>query len=94
LTGLVITIAEAGDPDRAEALARTITSPYDQAQALTGLATVIAQTGDPDRAGHLLARALVMGPPDISWINTVSRLFPSVISSAWDVLVGAYMTWA
>ena len=92
LIGLLTAIAQAGDPDRAEALARTITNPDDQARALTGLATAIAQAGDPDRAGHLWARALVMGPPEISWINTASRLFPSVISSSWNVLVGAYMT--
>ena len=33
--------------DHAEALARTITNPNDQAQALTGLATAIAQAGRP-----------------------------------------------
>src|SRR5271165_7334876 len=36
LTGLASAAAQAGDPDRAEALARTITDPYDQARALTG----------------------------------------------------------
>ncbi len=95
LTALVITIAQAGDPDRAEALARTITEPYDQARALTGMVAAIAQAGDPDRAEDLLARALVIGPPEILWVDTVSRLFPSAISSsAWDVLIGAYTTQA
>ena len=98
LTGLVTAAAEAGDPDRAyrlaadvEALARTIISPSYQAETLTELAAAIAQAGDPCRAGRLLARALVIDP-GISWVDTVSRLFPSVISSAWDALVGAYTT--
>ena len=54
----------AGDPDRAsrlaadaEALARTITDPDDQARALTDLATATAQAGDLDRASRLAADA-------------------------------------
>ena len=43
--------------DHAEALARAITDPDAQAQALAELATVAAQTGDLDRAGAL-ARAI------------------------------------
>jgi lipopolysaccharide biosynthesis regulator YciM len=39
--------------DHAEALARTITNPDDQARALGGVATAIAQAGDPDRAEAL-----------------------------------------
>ena len=49
--------AQAGDPDHAEALARAITDPYDQAQALTELARAAAQAGDPDHA-EALARAI------------------------------------
>ena len=41
----------------AEALARTITHPDDQAEALTDLATAAAQAGDFDRA-KALARAI------------------------------------
>jgi hypothetical protein len=43
--------------DHAEALARTITDPYDRARALASLATAIAQAGDPDRAYQLAADA-------------------------------------
>jgi lipopolysaccharide biosynthesis regulator YciM len=43
--------------DHAEALARTITNPDDQARALGGVATAIAQAGDPDRA-EALARTI------------------------------------
>ena len=97
LTELATAAAQAGDPSRAyrlaadaEVLARTITSPDDQARELTRLAAAITQAGDPDRAGRLLARALVMGPPGIWWVEPVSRLFPSAISGAWDVLAAAY----
>ena len=50
-------IAQAGDPDRAEALARTITEPYYEARALADVAAAIAQAGDPDRA-EALARTI------------------------------------
>lgn len=53
-------ISRAGDWDRAarlasevEALARTITSPYDQAEALAGLSAAAANAGDRDRAVQL-----------------------------------------
>jgi len=49
--------AQAGDPDRAEALARTITDPEDLSWVLTGLAGAAAEAGDPDRA-EALARAI------------------------------------
>ena len=42
--------AMAGNPERAEALARAITSPNQQAQALAGLEKIIAGMGDLDRA--------------------------------------------
>ncbi|MBE8520689.1 hypothetical protein ILP97_24920 [Amycolatopsis sp. H6(2020)] len=40
-------------PDRAEALARSITDPYSQAQALTAVAWTAATAGNLDRAGRL-----------------------------------------
>ena len=43
--------------DHAEALARTITDPDDQAQALAAVASAAAQAGDPDRA-EALARGI------------------------------------
>ncbi|HYZ52128.1 MAG TPA: hypothetical protein VE733_01260 [Streptosporangiaceae bacterium] len=46
LAGLATVIAEAGDLDRAKALARTITDPDHQAEALADLATPTAQAGD------------------------------------------------
>jgi Trypsin-like peptidase domain len=42
-----------GRVDHAEALARTITNPDDQARALTELASAAARAGDPDRAHRL-----------------------------------------
>jgi hypothetical protein len=44
-------------PDRAEALARTITDPVGQALALAGLASTAAQADDPDRASRLATDA-------------------------------------
>jgi hypothetical protein len=81
-------VAEAKDPDRSEAASR----PHNEAQALAYLSTAIAQTGDATRAKRLLAQALIMDPLDIWWVKTVSHFFPSVIGSAWDILVDAYTT--
>ena len=92
LTQAAVAVAQAGDLDRAEALARTIPGPGDQARALTELATSIARAGDLDRAARLLARALIMDPLEIWWVKTVCRFFPSVIGGIWDILAGAYTT--
>ena len=46
LSDLATAAAQAGDTDRAEALARAITDPGTQARALTTLATAAAQAGD------------------------------------------------
>ena len=61
--------------DHAEALARTITNPDDQAQALAQLASAAAQAGDPDRASRLAADAdgvarAVTNPDDQAWALT------------------------
>jgi tetratricopeptide (TPR) repeat protein len=90
LAALAPAIAEAGDPGRAEALADTITDPYAQARALTNLAEVAAQAGNPDHAVRLLTQVLVMDPPQIGWVGTLSDLYPSVIEDAWNVLVDTY----
>ena len=46
-----------GRVDHAEALARTITDPDLQAEALAGLASAAARAGDPDRASRLATEA-------------------------------------
>ena len=56
----VIAIGQAGDLDRAEALARGVTNPEDEALALAGLATVAAQAGDLDRANQLVTDAEIL----------------------------------
>jgi hypothetical protein len=43
-------VAQVGDVNRAESLARTVTDPRWQARALTGVARALAQAGDVDRA--------------------------------------------
>ncbi|MEV7009682.1 hypothetical protein [Streptosporangium sp. NPDC051022] len=60
LAGLVVTVAESGDLDRArrladetETLARTITDPVTQVEALAALATAVKQSGDLGRARQL-----------------------------------------
>ena len=49
--------AAAGDLDRAERIARSLTRPDEQAQALAGVATAAAAAGDLDRARELAADA-------------------------------------
>jgi uridine phosphorylase len=57
LTELATKIAQGGDPDRAEALARTIPGLYRHPEAVRSLVTAIAKAGDPDRA-EALARTI------------------------------------
>jgi hypothetical protein len=57
LTRLAAAIAEAGDLDRAEAVARTISEPDAQALALATLVGPAAQRGDLDRADRLITDA-------------------------------------
>ena len=65
-------MAQAGDPDRAEALARTITDPNSRAGSLARLGTAAAQAGDMGRAGRLAAEAealarTIADPEDRDW---------------------------
>jgi Trypsin-like peptidase domain len=98
LATLAVGASRAGNVGRAsrlaadvEDLARTITDPDAQARALTQLATIAAQAGDADRTRHLLALATSADAREIgAWAGTVSRLFPSVIKDAGDVLLSAY----
>jgi hypothetical protein len=46
-----------GQNQRGEALARSLTRPYDQVRALTAVATALAEAGQPDRALSLAADA-------------------------------------
>jgi Tfp pilus assembly protein PilF len=91
LTGLVAAVAAAGDLNRAGALARTIADPENRAEALIGLVTVAARAGDHIHAAHLLALVLVMDVPETFWISTVSRLFPSAVGKAWEILSGVFL---
>ena len=63
LTGVATAAAQAGDLERAEALARTITDPPYQARALAGVATAAAQAGDLDRARRLVTDAEALASP-------------------------------
>jgi hypothetical protein len=98
LAELAISAGQAGDParasrlaDDAEALARHITNPHDQARALAELAAPALRAGDPDRARRVLALAIIMQTPEVGWLTgTVSRLFPSVIAAAGQVFLAAY----
>jgi Flp pilus assembly protein TadD len=53
MADLAFAAARAGDFDRAEAFARTITSGYDQNRAMADLAFAAARAGDFDRAEDL-----------------------------------------
>ena len=57
LASLAGAAADAGDLDRGEAIARSITNPYRQAEALASLAGAAADAGDLDR-GEALARSI------------------------------------
>jgi len=86
-------MVRAGDLDRAEALARTITDPDSRQQALAELASAIAQAGDLDRARDLLALALSADSPEIIWwIEAVTEYFPDVIAGAGPMFLTAYQT--
>jgi hypothetical protein len=50
-------IAAAGDPGRAETVARSIIRPFEQAEALAAVAGAIAATGDTERARQLAEQA-------------------------------------
>jgi hypothetical protein len=76
-------VAEAGDHDRAEQIARSITDPRWQAQALTNLAEVVGSPG----AGRLLGAALAVG----SWLvplPVLGRLYPRVVARIADAVQG------
>ena len=92
LAELVTAIARAGDPDRAEALARTIieTGTDHQARALNNVASAIAQAGDLDRAARILAGVLITDVRDIFWMKTVSQFFTSAVGAGWDIIAEVY----
>jgi len=73
-TGLPAVWAALGQPARAEALARSITRPDEQARALIAVAEAIAAAGDPDRA-ETVARSITY--PDLqAWaLIVVARAF-------------------
>ncbi|MGH3947588.1 MAG: hypothetical protein ACRDSE_00455 [Pseudonocardiaceae bacterium] len=56
LTELAETLARAGHPDRAEAIALSIPGPFGRPTALARLACIAARAGDPDRARTLALR--------------------------------------
>jgi tetratricopeptide (TPR) repeat protein len=55
--GVAIRAAWAGEFDRAEAMARDITEPYERAMVVIELADAVADSGNRDRARHLAGRA-------------------------------------
>lgn len=75
LTDLVETLTDIGEPDRAEALVRSITDPAGRARALLLLAGASA----PERAAHLTARALACGPWQVC-LDGVARIDPAALS--------------
>jgi hypothetical protein len=81
---------QAGDLDRAEALARTLTNPDAQAQALNDMATAAAQSGDLNRAERLLADTMMTNSDTLSWVMTTCEFFPLSIGNTLDILASAY----
>lgn len=66
-------VAAAGDVDRAEDLARSITNPNQRAQALAGLARTVAAGGDVDRAERL-ARSITDPNQHVQALESVARI--------------------
>jgi hypothetical protein len=58
-------VARAGDPDRAEAIARSMTRPGGPARALRAVAEALARAGDLDRA-EVIARSITL-PDQQAW---------------------------
>ena len=50
-------LAEAGQHEQAETVARSVTNPYEQAQALTAVAGALAETGQHEQA-ETVARSI------------------------------------
>ncbi|GAA2369458.1 hypothetical protein [Dactylosporangium salmoneum] len=65
-------VAAAGDADRAETIARTITNPGQQAQALTTVAKAVAEAGDADRA-VIIARTITNRDQQAQALTTVAK---------------------
>jgi hypothetical protein len=90
---VAIAAVRAGDLDRAEALARSITDPDSQQRALAKLASAVAQAGDRDRAQDLLVLALSADSPEITWwMEALTECFPDVIAGARTMFCTAHGT--
>lgn len=72
---------------QAETVARSITDPYQQAQALTAVAEAIAAAGDPDRAGRLLGAVLAVALWQVS-LPVLAKHWPQVVLQCADGLSG------
>ena len=57
---------------------------------LASLAVVVAQAADLGHARRIMASVLTIELSGIWWMETMTKLLPSVTRNAWDVLVRAY----
>ena len=71
LTGVAKALAAAGQPERAEQLARSITKSDGQMSALTAVAKALAAAGQPERAEQL-ARSITKSERQLSALTEVA----------------------
>ena len=80
-------MAAAGDPDRAETVARSITTSSRQERVLTAVAGAIAVAGDLEGAGRLLGGVLAVASWPGLW-SVLARHWPQVVLRHVDELSG------
>jgi len=73
-------VVAAGDLDRAETIARSITDPYQQAEALAAVAQAVADAGDLDRA-ETIARSITDPYQQVEALAAVARRWPAPVTS-------------
>jgi ABC-type branched-subunit amino acid transport system substrate-binding protein len=73
-------LARAGDVGQAEAVAASLTDPFEQAQALTGVAEALERTEkDGERLQQLVASALAQTRDYIALLPLIARINPAVV---------------
>ena len=80
-------VARAGDADRAEVIAGSLTDPYWQPRALAGVSEAVAESGDVDRARLTAQRAEVIArsvtDPDQAATGELLSLIQLMFPGAW-----------
>ncbi|MET7968795.1 hypothetical protein [Micromonospora sp. NPDC005305] len=83
---LAAAFARAGAPDAAEAMARSLTDPDQQVDALVGIARAVSQAGDPSRGRALAAQAEAVARtiPTVAWQPYALASVAAAVAAAGD----------